>query len=71
MTSFSRIRREKALTMQEVAERIGVTKGAIWQIETGRINPKVSTLKEMAKVYGCSIDELLQDEPTEEDSNNG
>lgn len=51
--------REKAeLSQIDVAESLGVTQGAVSQWEKGESNPSADKLPELAKILGCTIDEL-------------
>ena len=51
--------REKAeLSQIDVAESLGVTQGAVSQWENGESNPSSDKLPELAKILGCTIDEL-------------
>jgi transcriptional regulator with XRE-family HTH domain len=44
------------LTQEALAEKIGKTKGAISQIESGVIDPSFETLGEIARTCGMSVD---------------
>ena len=48
-------------TQQEVAKRLGVKPGAVSKWETGRTMPRVDKLPAIAKLYGCTVEELLAD----------
>lgn len=52
-------RENKRMTAKEVSEKIGVSKQAIYNIETGMSNPSVDTLMKLAKLYNVSTDYLL------------
>lgn len=67
------LRKQKGMTQQELAQKLGLKDSAIAKYENGRVeNIKRSTLSEMAKVLGCSpiyllgldqeIDFILKDE---------
>lgn len=55
--------REKRLahrfTLQDVADRIGVSRQMIYQYENGDKKPSLERLKQLAEVYHTSTDELL------------
>ena len=52
-------RTARALSLRELAGRLGVSPSLISQIETGRANPSVSTLYALAAELDVSLDELL------------
>lgn len=58
-------RKERNMTQQELADAIGTRQNNISRYERSERTPDLRTLKALAKVFGCSIDELLQD-PEEE-----
>ena len=59
------LRTEKGLGQRAVADRIGVTPGAVAQWELGLSNPSLSNLLALAELLHCSLDQLLvRDEQT-------
>lgn len=52
-------RENKRMTAKEVSEKIGVSKQAIYNMETGASNPSVDTLMKLVKLYNVSADYLL------------
>ena len=55
-------RKEIGLTMQQLAEKVGVNYTTIYRVETGKVSPSVVLLSEIAHQLGHSIVTLLQDE---------
>ena len=55
------IRKEKSLTLQDIAERAGVTKGLISQIENSRTIPSLVVLIQIVKALGVGLDEFFND----------
>ncbi|MCR4764836.1 MAG: helix-turn-helix domain-containing protein [Bacteroidaceae bacterium] len=55
--------REHGLTMLEVANRMGITNGALSQAVNG--SPNVKTLQAIADVVGCKVGDFFKDEMTE------
>lgn len=47
------------MTQEELAARMGVSKGAIGNYETGRRDPDLDTLEEIADIFNVDIDFLL------------
>lgn len=48
-------------TQSEVAKILGVKGATVSKWECGRSKPRADKLPVIAKLYGCSIDELLAD----------
>ncbi|MBZ9894211.1 helix-turn-helix domain-containing protein [Mesorhizobium sp. BR1-1-6] len=59
-------RKAKHLTQEELAERIGVTPGAISQLELGRVNYTQPMLEAIAAEFGIRPGDLLNVDPTRE-----
>ena len=54
-----KIAREKAgMTQLEAAKVLGVSQPTIACWETGRSNPRFAMLNDIAKLFGCTVDEL-------------
>lgn len=68
MTTFERIRelaKKRGLTLKQVAVKAGLSENAIYRYNQG-IEPKLPTLKALAKVLGVSVDYLLGEDDTPE-----
>jgi transcriptional regulator with XRE-family HTH domain len=64
MTVAIRKYRKKALLSQEeLGALLEVSQAAVSQWETGASEPKIELLKTMAQIFGCTIDDLLKEEP--------
>jgi len=59
-------RKFKRLTQEQLAERIGVTPGAISQLELGRVSYTQHMLEALADEFGCKPGDLLNVDPTKE-----
>lgn len=57
--NFTRLRREKGLTQEQVEERSGFSQQYISDLERGRRNPTVITLYELARALGVSHMDLV------------
>jgi transcriptional regulator with XRE-family HTH domain len=53
----------RKLTMAQLAQACGLTKGFISQIESGASNPSLTTLGNVAKALGVAMSELLSGDP--------
>jgi transcriptional regulator with XRE-family HTH domain len=54
------LRNERGWTQPVLARRAGVSHGYIARLETGRHDPKLSTLAKLAKALGVPVTELLE-----------
>ena len=48
------------MTQKQLAEAVGVTQGAVNQWEKGATNPKIETLVVMAKLFDCTLEDLVK-----------
>ena len=60
--SFRDARIKAGLSVAEVMAALNVSDAAVYQWETGKNTPKGKRLPELAKLYGCTVDELLKEE---------
>lgn len=57
---FTLLRKESRLTQEEIAKRLGVSKGTIGNYESGAREPKdFETLEMIADFFNCDIDFLI------------
>ena len=57
--NIKQIRKQKQITQKLVADSLGVSRQAVCMWETGKRDPKASTLNRMAKLFEVSVDEIL------------
>ena len=60
MNNFKYYRDQAKLRQVEVAEKLNLTQGAVSQWEQEESLPRAELLPEIAKLYGCTVDELLR-----------
>lgn len=60
--SFLSARKESGLSQAAAGEKLGVAAAAVCQWETGKTYPDPRRLPEIAKLYGCTVDDLLSDD---------
>lgn len=56
------IRQNKGLTVQQLAEKTGLAKALIFQIEKGQVSPPISTLLKVSNSLNTDISLLFQEE---------
>lgn len=57
---FASYRKKSGFTQQSLATKVGVSENMIGMTERGVKVPSVRLLKEMADLFGCTIDELIK-----------
>lgn len=58
------LRKEKSLTLQQVADELGVTKACVSKWETGTSSPDLNRLDRLANVFGLDARDLLGEIPS-------
>lgn len=55
---LKRLRKERGLTLAQIAEAMGVSKPTVWAWEQGKAHPLETRLEALADVLGVGLDEL-------------
>lgn len=58
---FAKLRIQKGLTQQELADLVGVKRSTVAMWEKKKSFPRADKLIRLAKIYGCTVDDLLKD----------
>ncbi len=61
--NLARLRKEKKVTQEELADFIGVTKASVSKWENGLSMPDILLLPQLATYFGVTLDDLLSYEP--------
>lgn len=69
MTALKKLRTEQGLTLEAVGVAMGVTRQCVQMWEAGRRWPSSADLPKLARVLGCTIDDLFAGDPCQEDYN--
>jgi transcriptional regulator with XRE-family HTH domain len=56
------------MSQDDLAKRTGITQGYLSEIEIGRKSGDVRTLRKLADALKVSLDSLVPEEPSEEDT---
>lgn len=60
--NIKNIREKLGLTQIEVAKALSIRQSAVAAWETGQSLPRAEKLLQLAKLFGCTVDELLKDD---------
>lgn len=55
ITTLAQTRKAARITQADLAERAGLSRMAVQRTETGDVDPRFSTLQEMARVLGMEL----------------
>lgn len=67
--NIKRLRGLKNLSQKEVSADSGVPQGQYSRIENGRVEPSISTLEKLAKVFEVSIAEFFRSDEVDQELN--
>lgn len=56
---FRELRERRDLSQEEVAKILGVNRTAVVKWETGANKPRLDKVVELAKLFRCTVDDLL------------
>lgn len=65
LIELKKLRMSKMLTQADLANELGVSRATVAMWETGGTKPRADMLPKLARVFGCTIDELFR-EPQKE-----
>ncbi len=57
--NITKLRKEKGITQEQLAERLHVTRQAVSHWENGKTNPDIDILTTLAEYFEVSIEELI------------
>lgn len=60
-TQYKVLREKAGLSVRQVMEALNVSDAAVYFWETGANAPSTKKLPDIAKLYGCTVDELLKE----------
>lgn len=59
MNKLKQLRQKNGLTQAELAARINVSQSTVAMWENGKAYPRVESLIKLAKIFGCSVSDLI------------
>lgn len=60
ITKIREYRARYNLSQEELAVRVGVRRETIGNLENGKYNPSLKLAMDIAKVFGCSVEDLFE-----------
>lgn len=66
MNAIRQRREELKLSQEQLAEILGIDRSAVAKWETGKAMPTADKLPELARILGCTIDDLFKTEERKE-----
>ncbi len=57
-----KVRREKHVSMEELAEKTGIGRSTLYNYENGLFSPTIDALEKIADALGVQIEELYEKE---------
>lgn len=61
--NIKKLRLKAGLTQSQLAKKMNVNQAAVSRWESGETKPIRKCHKKLAKVLGCTVDELLEEDP--------
>ena len=58
-TRIRELRARDRLSQEELAQKVGVRRETIGNLENGRYNPSLKLAMDIAKVFGCTVEEIF------------
>ena len=55
------LRKNKGLSQEELADKVGVSRQAVSKWESGASDPSTSNLSALAKLFGTTAEEILRE----------
>ena len=53
------IREAQGMSQRRLADLAGITQAALFRLETGETDPRLSTLRQIAKALGVTVGEII------------
>ncbi|MFM0009713.1 helix-turn-helix transcriptional regulator [Paraburkholderia sediminicola] len=63
MERLKELRRQAGYTQVQLAEMLKTTQQTVGRWESGKVEPDIATLRDLAMIYGTSVDDILGENP--------
>lgn len=67
-TTIKRLRQDRGINQEQLAEQLHVTRQAVSSWETGKTQPDIETLTQLAEFFGVSVEHLIYGKPSQAES---
>ncbi len=61
MKALKKLREKTGLTQKDIASALNIDTSTVTKWETGESRPRAEKLPEIARLLGCSVDDLFND----------
>ncbi len=62
MEKLRRLRKRRALTLEELGQKAGISYNSVWRIEHGKHGARPSTIRKLAAALGVPVEDLVVEE---------
>ena len=62
MEKFRQLRRQRVLTMEELAKKAGVGRNTVWRLEHDVMGAQPRTIRKLARALGVEPEDLVKSE---------
>lgn len=59
---IARYRMSRSMTQEDLARLMGVSRATVAMWETGRSQPRTAMLLSLARILGCTVEDLLRED---------
>ena len=59
MDNLKNIRQEKGLSVQYMADKLGINRSSYWRYENGKRKVDIDTLKKIAEILEVSVEKII------------
>jgi transcriptional regulator with XRE-family HTH domain len=56
------LRKRAGLSLDDVAQAAGMSKSGVWEVEANRNDPRLSTIRKLARALGVDVYQLLSED---------
>ena len=65
LLNIKKLRNQRGITQLQLSEMMGISQAMVATWESGNNNPRADKLPDLARVLGCTVDDLFRDSERE------